>query len=153
MTGKIEYKKRKEILQRLEKGEIDLLIGTHSLFQKKITFKKLGLVVIDEQHKFGVKQRSDLAKKGGEECDVLLMSATPIPRTMMMSLYGDMDISQISEKPEKEKLLRCKPELKINEIWPFIKKQIEIDNQVFKNPLIDESSFQITYQQQKFQLS
>ena len=73
------------------------------MFQKKINFKKLGLVVIDEQHKFGVKQRSDLAKKGGNECDVLLMSATPIPRTMMMSLYGDMDISKITEKPSKEK--------------------------------------------------
>ena len=80
-------------------GKTNLLIGTHALFQKKINFKKLGLVVIDEQHKFGVKQRSDLAKKGGNECDVLLMSATPIPRTMMMSLYGDMDISKIEEKP------------------------------------------------------
>ena len=73
-------------------GKTDLLIGTHALFQKKINFRRLGLAVIDEQHKFGVKQRSDLAKKGGDECDVLLMSATPIPRTMMMSLYGDMDI-------------------------------------------------------------
>ena len=68
-----------------------------------MNFKKLGLVVIDEQHKFGVKQRSDLAKKGGNNCDVLLMSATPIPRTMMMSLYGDMDISKITEKPAKRK--------------------------------------------------
>ena len=65
------------------------------MFQKKIDFKNLGLVVIDEQHKFGVKQRSELAIKGGDNCDVLLMSATPIPRTMMMSLYGDMDISKI----------------------------------------------------------
>ena len=69
------------------------------MFQKKIKFKKLGYVVIDEQHKFGVKQRTDFAKKGGKNCDVLLMSATPIPRTMMMSIYGDMDISKISEKP------------------------------------------------------
>ena len=71
--------------------------------KKKIIFKKLGLIVIDEQHKFGVKQRSDLAKKGGNDCDVLLMSATPIPRTMMMSLYGDMDISKITEKPSIRK--------------------------------------------------
>ena len=144
LTGKTEYKKRKEILNNLEKGKIDLLIGTHSLFQKKINFKKLGLAVIDEQHKFGVKQRSDLAKKGGDECDVLLMSATPIPRTMMMSLYGDMDISKITEKPAKRKkiITLSKPEIKINEIWPFIKKQIEIDNQVFwVCPLIEESSF------------
>ena len=77
LTGKTEYKDRKEILKNIETGNINLLIGTHSLFQKKINFKKLGLVIIDEQHKFGVKQRSDLAKKGGDNCDVLLMSATP----------------------------------------------------------------------------
>jgi ATP-dependent DNA helicase RecG len=114
------------------------------LFQKKISFQKLGLVVIDEQHKFGVKQRSDLAKKGGDECDVLLMSATPIPRTMMMSLYGDMDISKITEKPAKRKNINTlsKPENKINELWPFIKKQILDNNQVFwVCPLIEESSF------------
>ena len=99
LTGKTDYQKRKEILSCLAEGKTELIIGTHALFQKKINFKKLGLVVIDEQHKFGVKQRSDLAAKGGNECDVLLMSATPIPRTMMMSVYGDMDISKISEKP------------------------------------------------------
>ena len=85
-------------------GKTNLIVGTHSLFQKKI-FKNLGLVIIDEQHKFGVKQRSDLARKGGTNCDVLLMSATPIPRTMMMSLYGDMDISKITDKPLGRKKL------------------------------------------------
>ena len=116
----------------------------HSLFQKKINFKKLGLVVIDEQHKFGVKQRSELAKKGGGNCDVLLMSATPIPRTMMMSLYGDMDVSKINEKPlERKKIVTLsKPEKKSDELWPFIKKQINIDNQVFwVCPLIEDSKF------------
>ena len=73
------------------------------MFQKKLNFKKLGFVIIDEQHKFGVKQRMRFSKKGGDNCDVLLMSATPIPRTMMMSLYGDMDISKITEKPSKRK--------------------------------------------------
>jgi len=144
LTGKTEIKKRKEIIKNLEEGKIDLLIGTHSLFQKKINFKKLGLVVIDEQHKFGVKQRSELAKKGGNNCDVLLMSATPIPRTMMMSLYGDMDISKITEKPATRKkiITFSKPENKINEIWPFIKKQINNRNQIFwVCPLIEESSF------------
>ena len=84
------------------------------LYFKKKDFKKLGFVIIDEQHKFGVKQRSDLAKKGGDNCDVLLMSATPIPRTMMMSLYGDMDISKITEKPARRKniLTLSKPEKK-----------------------------------------
>ena len=133
LTGKTEYKKRKIILENLNNGKIQLLIGTHSLFQKKIKFNNLGLVIIDEQHKFGVKQRSDLAKKGGNNCDVLLMSATPIPRTMMMSLYGDMDVSKISEKPLKRKkiITLSKPEKKINELWPFIKKQIDNDNQVY----------------------
>jgi len=144
LTGKTEYKDRKAILKNIETGNINLLIGTHSLFQKKINFKKLGLVIIDEQHKFGVKQRSDLAKKGGDNCDVLLMSATPIPRTMMMSLYGDMDISKITEKPLKRKKITTlsKPEKKINELWPYIKKQIDNQNQVFwVCPLIEESSF------------
>ena len=144
LTGKTEYKKRKEILSNVSNGKIDLLIGTHALFQKKILFKKLGLVVIDEQHKFGVKQRSDLAKKGGDDCDVLLMSATPIPRTMMMSLYGDMDVSKITEKPAKRKkiLTLSKPEKKISELWPFIKKQIDISNQIFwVCPLIEKSAF------------
>ena len=144
LTGKTEYKKKKEILSNISNGKIDFLIGTHALFQKKIIFKKLGLVVIDEQHKFGVKQRSDLAKKGGDNCDVLLMSATPIPRTMMMSLYGDMDVSKITEKPAKRKkiLTLSKPEKKINELWPFIKKQIDSDNQIFwVCPLIEKSAF------------
>ena len=144
LTGKTDYKKRKEILLNLSKGKSNLLIGTHALFQKKINFKKLGLVVIDEQHKFGVKQRSDLAKKGGNDCDVLLMSATPIPRTMMMSLYGDMDVSKITEKPLKRKkiITLSKPEKKIDQLWPFIKKQIKNDNQVFwVCPLIEDSAF------------
>ena len=144
LTGKIEPKNKKEILKNLEDGKTDLIVGTHALFQKKINFKKLGLVIIDEQHKFGVKQRSELAKKGGNNCDVLLMSATPIPRSMMMALYGDMDISKITEKPDNRKkiITLSKPEKKINELWPFIKKQLNNNNQIFwVCPLIDESSF------------
>ncbi len=144
LTGKTDYKKRKEILNNLKNGKIDLIIGTHSLFQKKINFQNLGLIIIDEQHKFGVKQRSDLAKKGGNNCDVLLMSATPIPRTMMMSLYGDMDVSKILEKPKNRKKITTlsKPEKKINDLWPFIKKQINEGNQIFWIcPLIEESAF------------
>ena len=144
LTGKTENKDRKEILKNLENGKTNLIIGTHALFQKKIIFKKLGLVVIDEQHKFGVKQRLEFAMKGGENCDVLLMSATPIPRTMMMSLYGDMDISKIIEKPAKRKkiITLSKPEKKINELWTFIKKQINNKNQIFwVCPLIEESTF------------
>ena len=76
-----------------------MIFGTHSLFQKKINFSNLGYIIIDEQHKFGVRQRKQLSDKGGDNCDVLLMSATPIPRTLIMSIYGDMDISIIREKP------------------------------------------------------
>jgi len=156
LTGKTEFKKRKELLNNLENGQTKLIIGTHALFQKKIKYKKLGLVIIDEQHKFGVKQRTDLAEKGGNECDVLVMSATPIPRTMMMSIYGDMDISKITDKPvNRRKILTLsKPEKKINELWPFIKKQLENDNQVFwVCPLIEESSFlEYTSAKKKFEL-
>ncbi len=143
LSGNTDAQERKKILEKLKNGETNLIIGTHALFQKKIKYKQLGLVIIDEQHKFGVKQRSELAKKGGDDCDVLLMSATPIPRTMMMSMYGDMDISKITEKPAKRKkiITLSKPENKINEIWPFIKKQITEENQIFwVCPLIEESS-------------
>ena len=94
-------------------------------FKKRLNLK-IWFIVIDEQHKFGVSQRSELAKKG-DNCDVLLMSATPIPRTMMMSLYGDMDISKITEKPSKRKknFTLSKPEKKIDELWLFIKKTIK----------------------------
>ena len=144
LSGKMNNIDKKKVQKKLLSGEIDLLIGTHALFQKKIFFKKLGIVIIDEQHKFGVKQRSDLAKKGGDNCDLLLMSATPIPRTMMMSIYGDMDISKITEKPSNRKkiITLSKPEKKTNELWAYINKQIELGNQIFwVCPLIDESSF------------
>tara|TARA_B100000575_G_C23130600_1_gene655795 strand:+ start:320 stop:2374 length:2055 start_codon:yes stop_codon:yes gene_type:complete len=144
LSGKTEYKNRKNILDKLAKGKINLLIGTHSLFQKKILFKNLGFVVIDEQHKFGVKQRMNFAEKGGKECDVLLMSATPIPRTMVLATYGDMDISKLIVKP-KDRLpiiTYSKPENKITEIISYIKKQIKLGNQVFwVCPLIKESKF------------
>ena len=144
LTGKTEFKKSKKILEELNNGNIDLIIGTHALFQKKIEFKNLGLSIIDEQHKFGVRQRADLAAKGGKNCDLLLMSATPIPRTMMMSFFGDMDISKIIEKPANRKkiITLSKTEKKINELWPLLKKQIKERNQIFwVCPLIDKSNF------------
>ena len=103
LTGKTISKERKKIINGLKEKKIDFLIGTHSLFQKKISFNNLGLTIIDEQHKFGVKQRINLTSKGGNDCDVLLMSATPIPRTMMLTMYGDMDLSIIKEKPKNRK--------------------------------------------------
>ena len=143
LTGKTEPKERKQILENLKNNKIQFLIGTHALFQKTIIFNKLGLVIIDEQHKFGVQQRINFAKKGGSNCDVLLMSATPIPRTMMMSIYGDMDTSKLMEKPIKRKkiITLSKPENKISDLWPFIKKKIENKEQIFwVCPLIEDSS-------------
>ena len=112
------------------------------MFQKKINFNNLGYIIIDEQHKFGVRQRKLLSDKGGTECDVLLMSATPIPRTLIMSVYGDMDISIIREKPNnrKEIITYSKLENKIDDVIKFVKKELKNDNQVFwVCPLIDES--------------
>jgi ATP-dependent DNA helicase RecG len=142
LTGKIDVKNRKKILDDLQDKKIDFLIGTHALFQKTILFNKLGLVIIDEQHKFGVQQRIKFAKKGGINCDVLLMSATPIPRTMMMSIYGDMDTSKLEEKPMHRQgiLTLSKPENKIDELWPFLTKKIKNKEQIFwVCPLIDDS--------------
>jgi len=142
LTGKTDLQKKKKIADDLINGKINLLIGTHSLFQKKVSFKNLGLIIIDEQHKFGVKQRIELSNKGGKNCDVLLMSATPIPRSLILATYGDMDISRLIEKPVSRKniITLSKPEEKINEIFPFIKKQINNKNQVFwVCPLIKES--------------
>ena len=142
LSGKSELDEKKKINNELSLGTVNFLIGTHALFQKNIKFKNLGLVIIDEQHKFGVKQRIDLSNKGGKDCDILLMSATPIPRTLIMTLYGDMEVSRIIEKPtfRKSIITLSKPEEKINEIISFIKKHILDGNQVFwVCPLIDES--------------
>ena len=142
LTGNTDYKKRKKILNDLLNNNINILVGTHSLFQEKITYFNLGFIIIDEQHKFGVIQRKKLSDKGGKDCDVLVMSATPIPRTMMMTIYGDMDISLIKSKPKNRHQIKTysKNETKINEVINFIKIEIKKKNQVFwVCPLIKES--------------
>ena len=142
LSGNSDSKQKKLIQENLINGKINFLIGTHALFQKNIQFKNLGLVIIDEQHKFGVRQRIELSNKGGKNCDILLMSATPIPRTLVLAVYGDMDISRLIEKPmyRKDIITLSKPEEKIDEILIFIKKQIKNGNQVFwVCPLIEES--------------
>jgi len=119
-----------------------MIFGTHSLFQKKINFSNLGYIIIDEQHKFGVRQRKLLSDKGGDNCDVLLMSATPIPRTLIMSIYGDMDISIIREKPNHRKEIKTysKLENKLKDVINFVKKEINDENQIFwVCPIIQES--------------
>ena len=142
LTSKVDLHRRKEIINDLSNYKINLLIGTHSLFQEKIIFKNLGLVIIDEQHKFGVKQRKKLSDKGGKNCDILVMSATPIPRTMIMTIYGDMDTSIIREKPMNRKAVKTysKLESKIVDVIKFVKKEISKNNQTFwVCPLIEES--------------
>jgi ATP-dependent DNA helicase RecG len=142
ISGKSDYKTKKEILKKLANNQIDIIFGTHAIFQKKVFFKNLGLIIIDEQHKFGVNQRKRLSDKGGNNCDVLLMTATPIPRTLTMTLYGDMDLSIIKEKPKSRKPIKTysKLESKIEDIIKFIKKEIKLGNQIFwVCPLIEES--------------
>ncbi len=142
ISGKSDYKDKKIILDKLENNEIDIIFGTHAIFQKKVNYKKLGLIIIDEQHKFGVNQRKKLSDKGGDDCDVLLMTATPIPRTLTMTMYGDMDLSIIKEKPKSRKPIKTysKLESKIVDVIKFIKKEINMGNQIFwVCPLIEES--------------
>ena len=98
LTGRERGPARKEILDRLTLGDIDLLLGTHALFQEEVGFHDLALAIVDEQHRFGVHQRLALAQKG-EAVDVLVLTATPIPRTLVLTFFGDMDVSELREKP------------------------------------------------------
>ena len=141
-TGKTNTSNKRKIISNLQNSNINIIFGTHSLFQKKTIFNKLGFIIIDEQHKFGVKQRKSLSDKGGSNCDILLMSATPIPRTLTMTIYGDMDLSIINEKPKnrKEIITYSKKEDNIKDVIDFVKKEIYNKNQIFwVCPLIDES--------------
>ncbi|MDC1159945.1 ATP-dependent DNA helicase RecG [Candidatus Pelagibacter sp.] len=142
LSSKSENFEKKRIVKELNDNKIHMVFGTHAIFQKKIIFANLGYIIIDEQHKFGVRQRKLLSDKGGDNCDVLLMSATPIPRTLTMSIYGDMDVSIIKEKPSNRKEVKTysKLESKIDDVIKFVKKEIKEGNQVFwVCPLIEES--------------
>ncbi|MET0059877.1 MULTISPECIES: ATP-dependent DNA helicase RecG [Dehalococcoides] len=133
---------QKDILkEKIKKGEIDIAIGTHALIQKEIRFKSLGLAVIDEQHRFGVEQRSALRSKGLNP-HILIMTATPIPRTLALTLYGELDLSVIDELPPGRQSIKTrwlKPEQR-NSAYNFIRKQIEAGRQAFIIcPLVEES--------------
>ena len=137
----ITKKKKEDILERLKNGEIDILIGTHAMLEENVEFKNLGLVVTDEQHRFGVKQRTKIAEKG-QNPDVLVMSATPIPRTLALILYGDLDISIIDELPPNRKTIETfavtkRMEERVNN---FIKKQVDEGRQAYiVCPLVEDS--------------
>ena len=135
--------KRKEILEKTKKGKIDILIGTHALVQGKVEFEKLGLVIIDEQHRFGIEQRAKLCKKQGFLPHLLSMSATPIPRTLALTIYGDLDLSLIKEMPKGRKKIITKiiPPEKRKAAYDFIRREAEKGRQIFVIcPRIEPSS-------------
>jgi ATP-dependent DNA helicase RecG len=143
LTGSTKKKDRNEIHAGLQSGALKILIGTHALLEETVQFKKLGLAIIDEQHRFGVSQRSKLWQKNEDVFPhVLVMTATPIPRTLAMTLYGDLDVSVIDELPKGRKPIKTihkfdSHRLEVNE---FLRKQIAAGRQVYiVYPLIDES--------------
>ena len=141
LISSITKKKKTEILEKLQNGEIDILIGTHALLEENVVFKNLGLVVTDEQHRFGVKQRATIATKG-KNPDTIAMSATPIPRTLALILYGDLDISIIDELPPNRKKIETFAVRKgmTERVNQFIRKQIDDGRQAYiVCPLVEEN--------------
>lgn len=128
LTGSTKTSKRKIIHEKLESGELQLLIGTHALLEDKVKFKNLGLAIIDEQHRFGVAQRSKLWHKNTSPPHVLVMTATPIPRTLAMSVYGDLDISIIDELPPGRKSIKTVHRYDKNRlnVFRFIRDEIKL---------------------------
>ena len=142
LTGSSKSSERKEIHEALENGELQILIGTHAILEDKVLFKNLGLAIIDEQHRFGVAQRAKLWRKNDIPPHILVMTATPIPRTLAMSLYGDLDISVIDELPPGRKAIKTVHRYDSNrlKVFRFIKDEIEKGRQIYVvYPLIQES--------------
>ena len=143
LTGREKGRPRAELLERLAAGEIDILVGTHALFQADVEFKDLAFAVIDEQHRFGVHQRLALQTKGGKGgADVLVMTATPIPRTLLMTHYGDLDVSKLTEKPAGRKPIVTKsiPVESIERLIERLRVQLAEGAQVYwVCPLIESS--------------
>jgi ATP-dependent DNA helicase RecG len=145
LTGSLEDRTKREVRGRIFRGEIDLAIGTHALVEEKVDFADLGLVIVDEQHRFGVQQRFQLMRKPGAsgvatEPDVLVMTATPIPRTLALTLYGDLEASVIDELPPGRTPIatRRMTEGRSNEVWDFVRKQVTAGRQAYiVYPLIE----------------
>ena len=141
LTGKTKPKEKKEIYEKLKNGTIDFIIGTHALFTDDVIYKNLGLVITDEQHRFGVNQRSNLKNKGTTP-DILYMSATPIPRTYALTLYGDMDVSNIKTLPsgKKQIITTLKTEKEIKDVLTSMYNELKQRHQIYVvAPLIEES--------------
>jgi len=142
LTGNVKGKVRKDILQKLDSGELPMLVGTHALIEEKVKFLNLGFVVIDEQHRFGVEQRAGLWKKNTLIPHVLVMTATPIPRTLALTLYGDLDVSVIDELPPGRKPIKTIHRFESGrlQVFSFMKEEIAKGRQVYiVYPLIEES--------------
>jgi ATP-dependent DNA helicase RecG len=142
LTGSVKTKERKRIHEQLENGELHILIGTHALLEDKVIFKNLGLAIIDEQHRFGVAQRAKMWMKNELPPHILVMTATPIPRTLAMSVYGDLDISVIDELPPGRKQILTAHRYDSNRlsVFKFMKEEIAKGRQVYVvYPLIQES--------------
>lgn len=142
LTGREKGKKREEILTALHEGEIDILVGTHALFQDDVGFKALGVAIVDEQHRFGVHQRLALQAKGGVGTDVLVMTATPIPRTLTLTAYGDMDVSRLYEKPPGRKPVdtRALPLERLEDVVASLQRALAGGAQIYwVCPLVEES--------------
>jgi ATP-dependent DNA helicase RecG len=141
LTGSTKSKKRAETLQKIQTGEIKMVIGTHALLEQPVEFKNMALGVIDEQHRFGVAQRNKLRKKG-IEADILIMTATPIPRTLSMTVYGDLEVSVLDEMPPGRSniVTRWYSERDRNKVYTFLSSQVQAGRQVyFIYPLVEES--------------
>lgn len=141
LSGSTKQKQKKEILQKLKAGEIDILVGTHALIEDNVEFNNIGLVITDEQHRFGVRQRGKLSNKGNNP-DILIMTATPIPRTLALMIYGDLDISIIDEMPPGRQIIITSIVKGSNkeEAYEFIKKQINEGRQAYiVAPLVESS--------------
>ncbi|MCY7502584.1 ATP-dependent DNA helicase RecG [Bacillus sp. FSL K6-4563] len=141
LTSSVKGKRRRELLERLKEGEIDILVGTHALIQDEVEFQQLGLVITDEQHRFGVEQRKKLRSKG-QDPDVLFMTATPIPRTLAITVFGEMDVSVIDELPAGRKQIETywvKHDM-LDRILAFVDKELKKGRQAYIIcPLIEES--------------
>src|SRR5208337_278506 len=164
LTGSLEQDRKRDVRRHIAQGNANLVIGTHALIQNRVEFEKLGLVVVDEQHRFGVMQRLKLMKKSDEarvvtglrpvppggdarrsadpEPDVLVMTATPIPRTLALTLYGDLDVSVLDELPPGRTpvVTRSVPDDRAPEVWDFVRKQIAAGHQPYVvYPVIEEN--------------
>jgi ATP-dependent DNA helicase RecG len=141
LTGRERGRERGEILSALAAGDIDLIVGTHALFQEEVAFHDLALAVVDEQHRFGVHQRLALARKG-EAVDLLVLTATPIPRTLVLTYFGDMDVSELREKPAGRQKIdtRALPLERLSEVIDAVKRALDQGRRVYwVCPLVEES--------------